>query len=514
MSLGPGAVVGGYRIERVLGVGGMGTVYLAGHPSLPRRDALKVLSVQLSQDREYRSRFEREANTAATLDHPNIVSVYNRGEDHGQLWIAMQFVDGTDAEAARKRDPQAMTPARALRIVTEVGRGLDHAHRRGLLHRDVKPANFMLSEAGSEEERVLLADFGLAKSAEDTNELTQTGSFVATIAYASPEQLSGEQLDRRTDIYSLACSFYKLITGQNPYPATQPALVMMGHLSEPPPRVTAVLPDLPAALDEVLAVAMAKDPAERFADCHQLTQALDLALNRGVSPLSMRTRPGSFATPVASRAAVASATLAKRAVWQRYRTVAAAAGVSVALAAGIGVWAVRGHESVASSPTQQTPATSAAAARSVAEARQQNPVFLGKTIAVVDISGEGGWTAGVAVHLKPSPQAAFFERLGFVYHNSCVRIGDEPTPRPIDTIHRTEPSVLSQIESGYLLAVRSDTAAGGGGQLNLPPDIRIRSATVLILDDPTAVDALRNWTDHSEQILLDKLLPVLRKSVK
>lgn len=153
-------------------------------------DAIKVLSGELSSNHEFRGRFEREANLAAGLDHPNIVSVYNRGEEHGQLWIAMQYVDGTDASAELARDPHSMTPLRALRIVTEVGKGLDYAHRRGLLHRDVKPANFLLSTPeDDDEERVLLTDFGVAKSADDATELTQTGSFVATIAYAPPEQL-------------------------------------------------------------------------------------------------------------------------------------------------------------------------------------------------------------------------------------------------------------------------------------------------------------------------------------
>ncbi|QIS09057.1 serine/threonine-protein kinase [Nocardia arthritidis] len=291
MAMSPGTIVGGYRIQRVLGQGGMGTVYLAKHPSLPRMDALKVLSAELSQDREFRGRFEREANLAAGLDHPNIVSVYNRGEEHGQLWIAMQYVDGTDASAELARDPHSMNPLRALRIISEVGKGLDYAHRKGLLHRDVKPANFLLSAADGEEERVLLTDFGVAKSSDDTTELTQTGSFVATIAYAPPEQLSGAPLDHRADIYSLACSFFKLLTGRNPYPSTQPALVMMGHLHEPPPVATAVNPGLPAAVDHIFAKAMAKNPAERYSTCREFTDAAANALKPGYNPVSTNTSP-------------------------------------------------------------------------------------------------------------------------------------------------------------------------------------------------------------------------------
>lgn len=505
MSIGPGAIVGGYRIERVLGAGGMGTVYLGKHPSLPRRDALKVLSAAMTEDREFRARFEREANLASSLDHPNIVSVYDRGEDRGQLWIAMQYVDGTDASAAMKADPAGMTPRRALRIIAEVGRGLDHAHRRGLLHRDVKPANFLLSTIDSDDERVLLTDFGVAKSTQDNSELTETGKFVATIAYAAPEQLSGEPLSRQTDIYGLACSFFKLLTGRNPYPATQPARVMMGHLYEPAPRITEVCPELPTALDEVLAVAMAKNPEDRFGSCHEFTRALELALEQGISPVSMPTVRGT--------AAPDAATTRERTSAKKGRWIAIAAGVvSLALAAGIGVWASTDHRA---DPGPATPTSTAPAApKTIAEARQQNPAFVGKIIAAVDITGTGGYKADMAMHLKPSPQAAFFEALGFVYNVACARDGDEPTPRQLDTSTLAAPNVLSDLKSGYLLAVRSDTAAGSGGMVNLPPRVSSQAATVLVLDDPVAIDAFRNWTDRSEQILLDKLVPVLRRGVK
>ncbi|MEV6771303.1 serine/threonine-protein kinase [Nocardia sp. NPDC051030] len=509
MSIGLGAVVGGYRIERVLGAGGMGTVYLAKHPELPRWDALKVLSTQYSADHEFRSRFEREANLAATLDHPNIVSVYNRGEDHGQLWIAMQFVDGTDAAQAQERDPRSMTPWRALRIVSEVGRGLDHAHRRGLLHRDIKPANFLLSRDG-DEERVLLTDFGVAKSTEDTNELTQAGTFVATIAYASPEQLSGQPLNHRADIYSLACSFFRLTTGRNPYPGTQPAMVMMGHLQEPPPRITAVDPSLPAALDEVLAVAMAKHPADRFESCHEFTSALKSALEYGVSGLSMHTVPHRRPDPAtpASQPAQAPIAPAKPAVSRRTWLIGTAATAALALTAGIGVWATQDDSST---PTAINPSS---APKSAAEARTQNPTFSGKTIVVVDISGTSGTSATVSITLKPGPTANFLEDLGFAYNPNFLAKPNDPNPRPITDSIDLYKAMNTNTANGYVLAVRSDTAAGNGGLVNLPTSIASSPATVLILDDPTAVTALRQWTDQSEKILLEKLLPILRKGVK
>ncbi|WP_040804542.1 serine/threonine-protein kinase [Nocardia concava] len=502
MNIGPGTIIRGYRIERILGAGGMGTVYLAKHPELPRWDALKVLSPQFSRDAEYRARFEREANLAAALDHPNIVSIYNRGEDNGQLWIAMQYVNGIDAAAAAERDPQSITPWRALHIVTEVGRGLDHAHRRGLLHRDVKPANFLLSMGDNGEERVFLTDFGVAKSTEDTNELTQAGGFVATIAYASPEQLSGQRLDHRADIYSLACSFVRLLTGQNPYPGTQPAVVMMGHLNEPPPRVTAIDPTLPAALDEVIAVAMAKNPAERFDTCHEFTTALKSALEYGVSGLSMNTVPHNRPPAVSAPPPAESGTTEKPKARKRTLLVSGVAATVIALAAGVGVWVTQ-HGSSASAT--QGP---------LADARAQNPTFKGKTIAVVDISGKSGFSADMDIQLKPGPQSKFLEDLGFTYNTNCLRKGDEPNPRPIASGFNTQYDALSPISTGYLLAVRSDTDAGGGGLVNLPSAVSGSKASVIVLDDPAAVAAVRQWSDNSEQILIDKLVPVLRKSVR
>lgn len=272
-----GSVVAGYRIERELGSGGMGSVYLAAHPTLPRYDAVKVLSPELSRDPDFRARFTREADVAASLDHPQIVAVYNRGEtDEGQLWIAMQFVDGTDADAALRKG--TMSPPRAVHIVTEVGKALDFAHAHYVVHRDVKPANFLLSGPPGPDERVLLGDFGIARALDDVG-LTATGSVMATIAYAAPEVLSGLQFDGRADIYSLGCTLYRLLTGKTPYAGTNgPAATITAHLHAPPPRVTDVVPALPPELDRVIAIAMAKDPAQRFGSASELAAAAAAAL--------------------------------------------------------------------------------------------------------------------------------------------------------------------------------------------------------------------------------------------
>ncbi|MEV0060178.1 serine/threonine-protein kinase [Nocardia sp. NPDC050718] len=260
--LATGDVFAGYAIERRLGRGGMGSVYLARHPRLPRQIALKVLNPELFADTEIRARFEREADLAAQLEHPQIVTVYDRGVDDGRLWISMQFVDGVDAATIDHPVPVD----RALHIVEGTAAALDHAHRNGVLHRDVKPANILLA-AGEGRERVLLTDFGIARPRDDVHHLTQTGTFTATLAYASPEQLTGAHLDHRSDQYSLACTLYSLLTGVAPFEATNPVQVIQGHLQSPPPSLRAFRPDLPVALDAVLARALAKRPADRFDSC-------------------------------------------------------------------------------------------------------------------------------------------------------------------------------------------------------------------------------------------------------
>jgi eukaryotic-like serine/threonine-protein kinase len=293
--LSPGSIFAGYQIERVLGGGGMGTVYLARNPDLPRSEALKVLNPELSSDKDFRARFIREAEVASALDHPNIVSIHQRGEFEGQLWIAMQFVDGTDANAAVKAG--TMTPARAVHILSEVAKALDYAHQHGVVHRDVKPANFLLSGPIGPDERVLLGDFGIARAFDDTA-LTDTGSVTATVAYAAPEVLAGQPFDGRADLYSLACSLFRLLTGRPPYPtANGSAAVIAAHLHAPPPKVTDVVPGLSVQMDQVIATAMAKDPSRRFGSARALADAATEALN---DQLGSTTTPWQVTTPSTS----------------------------------------------------------------------------------------------------------------------------------------------------------------------------------------------------------------------
>jgi serine/threonine protein kinase len=261
----PGEEFAGYTIESVLGTGGMGAVYLARHPRLPRRDALKLLNPAFSGDPNFRTRFEREADLASALIHRNIVAVYDRGAVDNQLWITMQYVAGVDASVAARSGDGSMTPHRVVHIISEVGSGLDYAHRAGLLHRDVKPANILLAapDDPTEPEHVLLTDFGIAKSTDEVQHLTGTGNLLATLAYASPEQIEAKHLDHRVDIYALGCVLYELLTGSVPFPESSPFATMTAHLKNDPPKATDRVPWLPPGFDAVIAKAMAKYPDDR-----------------------------------------------------------------------------------------------------------------------------------------------------------------------------------------------------------------------------------------------------------
>jgi serine/threonine-protein kinase len=274
MSLEIGRVFAGYTILRVLGSGGMGQVYLASHPRLPREDALKVLPPELTADAEFRARFVREADLAAGLSHPNIVAIHDRGEEDGRFWISMAYVAGTDVgRLVRETYPGGMPLDEVVSIITAVASALDYAHHRGLLHRDVKPANILLTEADGQTRRVFLADFGIARRIDDATGLTATDMTVGTAAYAAPEQLKGEPIDGRADQYALACTAFHLLTGAQPYVGTDPVAVIVQHVNAPPPSIGAYRPEL-AALDSVFATAMAKAPSDRFGSCGQFAARL------------------------------------------------------------------------------------------------------------------------------------------------------------------------------------------------------------------------------------------------
>ncbi|MGY0498514.1 protein kinase domain-containing protein [Nocardia sp. FBN12] len=283
-----GEVFAGYVIERLLGAGGMGEVYAARHPRLPRSDAVKVLAAEFALDPRYRVRFEREADLAAGLSHPAIVKVYDRGECDGRLWIAMELVEGVDL-AQRLSATGQFAADEVARIAEPVAAALDRASAQGLVHRDVKPANILMSRTGD----ILLTDFGIARHASDNSDLTGTGVMIGTLNYASPEQLHGLPLDGRSDQYSLACSVFHLLTGAAPFTDANPAVVVTRHATAAPPSVRIARPELGPEVDSVLARAMSKRPADRFATSSEFAAALGSALRRSlVGSQAARTPPG------------------------------------------------------------------------------------------------------------------------------------------------------------------------------------------------------------------------------
>lgn len=274
MPLNHGEEFAGYLIQRLLGTGGMGEVYLARHPRLPREDALKILTPNSTEDTEFRARFIREAELAATLRHPHIVGVLDRGEFDGRLWISMDYVDGTDAGRLMSQSyPVGMPERDVVEIVTAVADGLDFAHERRLLHRDVKPENILVTASDGRRRRVLLTDFGIARQIDDVTNLTDDNVAVGTVSYMAPEQLRGQSLDGRADQYALAATTFHLLTGAPPFQDANRAVVISHHLGTAPPRISRRRPDL-AHLDGVLAKALAKDPDQRYASCLDFAQAL------------------------------------------------------------------------------------------------------------------------------------------------------------------------------------------------------------------------------------------------
>jgi serine/threonine-protein kinase len=322
-------------------------VYLAAHPRLPRQDALKVLPTQWTADPQYRERFLREADLTASLSHPNILGVHDRGEYDGQLWISMDYVGGTDASRlVREHHPQGLPAGQAVEIITAVASALDYAHQQGLLHRDVKPANVLLNPKA---QRIFLADFGIARLIDDPAGLTATNMAVGTMAYAAPEQLRGELLDGRTDQYALACTAFDLLTGAPPYIDSNPAVVITKHVAAPIPSLGERRPEL-AALDLVLARSMAKLPADRFASCGEFARELNYALN----PPSGQVHRAPPPTPTVPEPAPTLMTPMRRVA--RPKLIASLAVSAVTLVAAIfaGVLLVQRHDRAATAPSAAT----------------------------------------------------------------------------------------------------------------------------------------------------------------
>jgi ABC-type branched-subunit amino acid transport system substrate-binding protein/DNA-binding beta-propeller fold protein YncE len=276
VAVGPGSTFGGYRVESLLGRGGMGVVYRATDLSLGRPVALKLIAPELAQDERFRARFLREQRLAAALDHPNVVPIHEAGEQKGQLYLAMRYVEGIDLKTLLARDGK-LSPERALAVLAQIAGALDAAHRRGLVHRDVKPGNVLLDEDG----HAYLTDFGITKQLGAAS--TDTGRVVGTLDYLAPEQIRGEKVDGRTDLYALACVLYECLAGAPPFRRETEAETLWAHMQEQPPPLRRH-----PQLDAVLAKALAKEKQARYASCGELLSAASSAL--GFAPPPRRAR--------------------------------------------------------------------------------------------------------------------------------------------------------------------------------------------------------------------------------
>ena len=357
-----GSEFAGYRIEEVAARGGMGVVYRATQQRLTRTVALKLVTPALARDASFRDRFRREWMIAASIDHPNVIPVYEAGDEDGVLFLAMRWVEGTNLRDLIDAGP--LEPAHAVRLVSQVASALDAAHERGLIHRDVKPANILIAE----EEHVYLTDFGLTKHASSISGLTRSGSWVGTVDYTAPEQIEGAEVSPATDVYSLGCVLYEAVVGRPPHRRDNELATLWAHMYTKAPSVRETRAEVPEAFDAVLGRALAKNPEERYASAGEFARAARAAL--GEQAASSAERPVPARPPVEQDA---GPTDRKPPPWRTRRRVLAGAAALVAIAAVVvGAVALTGSDDEPSSKrAESAPRTAAGIA---ANARRRAPV--------------------------------------------------------------------------------------------------------------------------------------------
>jgi serine/threonine protein kinase len=300
----PGARIAGYRIEQLIGRGGMAVVYRATDVRLDRMVALKILSPDLARNDSFRQRFIRESRAGAAVDHPHVIPVFEAGDAEGVLFIAMRYVSGLDVRALIERIGR-LPASRTVELVSQVASALDKAHATGLVHRDVKPANMLLAsfnDDGFGTDHVYLSDFGLSKQSISSPSLTMTGQFLGTLDYMSPEQVNGRQIDGKTDQYALGCAAFEMLTGHPPFRREANLAVMWAQVSAPPPSVRTARPELSAAVDDVIARALAKAPNDRYETCAEFALALRYACSIGGGTVGGQTPPVREPTELVGRA--------------------------------------------------------------------------------------------------------------------------------------------------------------------------------------------------------------------
>jgi serine/threonine protein kinase len=398
--LGPGDEIGGYRIEAMAGRGGMGLVYRARQRRPDRTVAIKVIAPDLAADPAFRARFEQESATAAEIEHPNVIPVYEVGEDGGLLFISMRFVQGVDLGRLLARAGR-LEPGRAANLISQVAAALDAAHARGLVHRDIKPGNVMVDER----DHVYLTDFGLTKRSTDSAGMTKTGMIVGTVDYMAPEQIEGRKLDARADIYALGCVTYELLSGAVPFPRDSDVAKIFAHVNDPPPRLQGVPEPLAAAVER----AMAKRPEDRFLSAGDFGRAVlagasgkvatgsDRSVATGDAALRDSTAPTDVGVPVAAspRPTDPTPTIPRRG--SRRWTLAAGGGALVAvIGAGVAIaLGSTGSGKTVTTTSTTTPTTHTTTTSQPTAIKIFNPVNTSGGLAVSVTKTEKGncWTS-------------------------------------------------------------------------------------------------------------------------
>jgi serine/threonine protein kinase len=367
MQIGRGTIVGGFRLDELIGEGGMGVVYKARQLDLDRLVALKLIQPQLSGDAEFLGRFQREARLAAAIDHPNVVPVFGAGEEGGVYFISMRFVDGTDLGEYLRSRHSPLPPLDAARLIAQIAGGLDAAHGAGLVHRDVKPANILLDSAL----HPYLTDFGLTKQITSQTANTKTGLWIGSINYSAPEQIEGGQVDARTDVYALGCVLYEALTRSLPYDRDSDMALMYAKVHEEPRVPSEVDPGLPAGFDDVIRRALARHPDDRFPSAGDLGRAA-VASAQGVQNLAPErtvasggARPAGGYEPTRDTPVVEPATRIMKQSRSRNRLAIGAGALAVVAVAAVGVALLSsGSESDPSKPGVHAKATASTAGRS------------------------------------------------------------------------------------------------------------------------------------------------------
>ncbi|BBZ39327.1 serine/threonine-protein kinase PknH/PknJ [Mycobacterium conspicuum] len=460
-----GSQFGRYRLQRLLGRGGMGEVYEAYDTVKDRTVALKLMSQQLNFDDTFRRRMQREAHTAGRLQEPHIVPIHDYGEIDGQLFIDMRFVEGTDVAALIRRDGP-LPPPRAVAIVGQVADALDAAHRAGVIHRDIKPENILVNE----NDFAYLVDFGIAAAFTDHKNLTKTGTAVGSWSYMAPERFGDAEITYRADVYALACVLYECLTGEPPFRADGLPAIMAAHLTRPIPRPSYQNPAVPIAFDEVIARGMAKDPAHRYHTAGDLARAAHHALSAPDQRRADRlvehsrqftpppTAPAPFApTPPPQWPAPARPPV-KRTPW----LIVGAALTVVAVLAGVGIWLGVRHQPNA--PTAASTTTTTTATAGAATTTRTSP-----TVAPAQLN---------SILLSPAQIDAYFWTSGIVVDHSASDMRD---PDPGNTV--SDPQCL-----GALIGLQSATYKSSGytavlGQLlkkpqSNPPIVVVQGAVI------------------------------------